>query len=562
MSVLLLLLLGLPAEAGQAPVRQDTAPVMQVPDTVGPAPARGAAVLVGRDTLFLVHGALGAFSAEDRARAISVRLSQMLDDLRAGGDTLAAIEVDGQVLITSGERTLMAVLEEDARMEGVSREELAGRYLTAIAAQVETGSLRVRTRLLAIGLGLSLATTLVLAGLIWLLRRLFRRLETLMQALRTAGRIPAIRVQRLELLSAAAIHRLLGSLARGLEVAAWVVLLYVYLVLVLSFFPWTEQASNRILDFVGGYLGEVIRAIVGYLPDLFALLVIGIVTRYVLRFIHFLFRAVGSGTITISGFDADWSEPTYKLVRFVVLAFALVVMFPYLPGAESDAFKGVSIFVGVLFSLGSTGAVANMIAGSLLTYTRAFRIGDRVKIGETIGDVVARTLLVTRLRTVTNVDVTIPNSMVLGSQVLNYSNMARSEGIALQTTVTIGYDVPWRRVHDLLLTAARGTEGVLAEPEPYVIQTSLDDYYPSYQLHAYTANASGMRRVLSRLHERIQDVFFEAGVEITSPAYSAMRDGNATTIPPDQRPPGYQPPPWRIARVPDPEHRQSAADDR
>jgi small-conductance mechanosensitive channel len=232
-----------------------------------------------------------------------------------------------------------------------------------------------------------------------------------------------------------------------------------------------------------------------------------------------------------------------------VFAFAVVVMWPYLPGSGSDAFKGVSLFVGVLFSLGSSGAVGNIVAGVVLTYTRAFQIGDRVKIGETTGDVFERTLLVTRLRTIKNVDVTIPNGAVLGNQVINYTGQAQGPGLILHTTITIGYDAPWKQIHELLIAAAKATPEILEDPAPFVLQTSLDDFYVSYQINAYTRNPSVMARTYSVLHQNIQDQFNGAGVEIMSPHYNALRDGNQMTIPPAQLPRTYQAPAFRLTRT-------------
>jgi len=444
---------------------------------------------------------------------------------------------------------VMAVLDGDAAELGLTRQEAAARYVTLLEAGLTRTSLQWRVERITAGVFRTVITVgiAILAG--WLLVRLFRRLAGLIERLRTSGRLPTLHIQRLELLSS---DRIAGGLLLALRlvrIAAWVILGYFTLALVLAYFPYTEGVSDRILDYLLEPLGLVGRSILDYLPNVLFIAVIVLVTRYVLRFIRFLFHAVASQAVTFQGFDPDWAEPTYKLVRVMVLAFSLVVLFPYLPGAKSDAFKGVSLFVGLLFSLGSSGAVSNLVAGSLLTYTKAFGLGDRVRIGETVGDVTARTLLVTKLRTVTNVEVTIPNATVLSSQVLNYSTMARKGGMILQTTVTIGYDTPWRKVHDLLLAAARSTEGLLADPEPFVLQASLNDYYPTYVLNVYTGDASAMVRTVSHLNERIQDVFFEAGVEITSPAFSAVRDGNRITIPEANVPEGYVAPAFRLERV-------------
>lgn len=273
---------------------------------------------------------------------------------------------------------------------------------------------------------------------------------------------------------------------------------------------------------------------------------IAICTHYVIRFSRFLFNEVERQNITLPGFYPDWALPSFKIVRFLIIAFAVVMAFPYLPGSDSPAFKGVSVFLGVLFSLGSSSAVANVVAGVILTYMRAFCVGDRVKIADTMGDVIEKNLLVTRIRTAKNVDVTVPNAMVLGSHIINYSSSAQ---LILNTTVTIGYDVPWRQVHELLLAAARSTERIMAEPKPFVLQTALNDFYVSYELNAYTDAPSAMATIYSELHARIQDSFNEAGVEIMSPHYSTLRDGNPTTIPADYLPPDYQPPAHRIRKL-------------
>lgn len=213
-----------------------------------------------------------------------------------------------------------------------------------------------------------------------------------------------------------------------------------------------------------------------------------------------------------------------------------------MPGSESPIFKGVSVFVGVLFTFGSAVALGNVVAGLVLTYMRAFKLGDRVKIGEVTGDVIGRSLLVTRVRTIQNEIISIPNSTVMNNHTINYSTDAPQNGLIVHTTVTIGYDAPWRQVHQLLIDAALATPLIEIEPVPYVLQTSLDDYYVSYSINAYTKAPNKQARIYSDLHAHIQDKFNEAGVEIMSPHYKALRDGNATTIPADHLPKDYQAP--------------------
>jgi len=283
-----------------------------------------------------------------------------------------------------------------------------------------------------------------------------------------------------------------------------------------------------------------------YIPKLFFIAVIVIITRYVIKGLLFLFKSVEQGRLSLPGVSPDLAMITYKIVRFLVLAFAVVMAYPYLPGSQSEALKGVSLFIGIIFSLGSTSAVANAMAGLSLVYMRAFRVGDRVKIGDTVGDVLEMRMNVTRIRTIKNVEVTLSNKQVLDSPILNYSTEARTRGLILHTAVTIGYDAPWRTIHRLLLEAALKTGHIQKEPAPFVLQTALNDFYVSYELNAYTDQPNRMADIFSHLHQNIQDSFNEAGVEIMSPHYTQLRDGSRTAIPDPYLPEGYDPRALRV----------------
>ncbi|HUL98835.1 MAG TPA: mechanosensitive ion channel domain-containing protein, partial [Mycobacterium sp.] len=244
--------------------------------------------------------------------------------------------------------------------------------------------------------------------------------------------------------------------------------------------------------------------------------------------------------------QADWALLLYKALRLAVMAVTAVMIYPYIPGSDTEAFKGIGIFAGALFTLGASGMAGNMIGGLALAFTGTFRIGDRIKIGDTLGDVVETTLLMTRIRSIKNEIVTIPNGAVMTGQIINYSRIARTEGLILTAEVTIGYDAPWRTVHGLLVDAARRTRNILAEPAPFVLQKSLNDFNVSYTLWAYTADAAAMIPTYGELHQNIQDSFNEGGVEILSPAYSYLRDGNTITIPESYRHEGYRPEPFKV----------------
>ena len=358
--------------------------------------------------------------------------------------------------------------------------------------------------------------------------------------------IKSVKVKNLEVVSE---DRILEQVKFGIKVfkfAITIVIAYFFVTLLFSFFYFSKTWASTLINYIVHPLNSVLLSFINFLPNLFTIIVIVFVTRYVLKFIKFAFNEIGKETILFAKFPPEWAEPTYKIVRFLLIAFAAIVIFPYLPGSSSPAFQGVSVFLGILFSIGSSSAIANMVAGIVLTYMRPFKLGDRVKIAETMGDVVEKTLLVTRVRTIKNVDVSIPNAMVLGSHIINFSSSAKNKGLILHTTVTIGYDVPWKKVHELLLSAASETDSVVKEPSPFILQTSLDDSYVSYELNVYTNHPELMAKIYSDLHQNIQDKFNEAGIEIMSPHYSAVRDGNATAIPDEYLPKGYSPKPFRI----------------
>jgi small-conductance mechanosensitive channel len=513
----------------------------------------GSPVLLDGKTLFFVRERVMSFSPEDRASAIRRKLEVFLKDPLSRPEMITVDESETSSDIVAGEVVLMTVTERDALGEGKPRAELAKEYAEFLRAAVRAHIEEYGNRSLLLGAIYAVAVTLFLVTILFLFRRLFTWLHATADAWK-GTRIRAIRFQSVQLVQEESVLAFIKAALRWIRILATGLLFYIYIPLVLSFFPWTRGVAAVLITYLLRPLNVVGKGILDFLPDLFFIGVIAIVTYYVLRLIRILFSGVEKGVFSIPGFYSEWAEPTYKIVRVLVVAFAAVVAFPYIPGSDSSAFRGVSIFLGVLFSLGSTSAVANVVSGVILTYMRAFHVGDRVKIADSVGDVIEKTLLVTRVRTIKNVDVTIPNSMILSSHIVNYNSSAK-HGLILNTGVTIGYDVPWRHVHELLISAARTTEGILETPEPFVLQTALNDFYVAYELNAYTGNPQVMAVTYSRLHQNIQDAFNEAGVEILSPHYAQIRDGNRMAIPESYFPPGYEPPVFRVGRVSAPDEK-------
>ncbi len=359
--------------------------------------------------------------------------------------------------------------------------------------------------------------------------------------------IKSVRVKNLEILSDSRIIDSLKFLIKLGRFISFILLAYFYFTILFSLFAFTRTWASKLFGYIINPIGKILFSFIHYLPNLFTIIVILFITRYVIKFIKFIFGEIGSSTVAFPKFPAEWAEPTFKIIRFLILVFAAIVIFPYLPGSNSPIFRGISIFLGILFSFGSTSAVSNIVGGTVLTYMRPFKIGDRVKIADTVGDVIEKTLLVTRVRTIKNVDITIPNAMVLGSHIINYSSSAKKEGLILHTSITIGYDSPWRQIHELLYAAASATNNVLKEPKPFVLQTALDDFYVNYELNVYTDKPNEMANIYSELHQNIQDKFNEAGVEIMSPHVSSLRDGNKIKIPDEYVPKDYKIPAFKFS---------------
>lgn len=391
--------------------------------------------------------------------------------------------------------------------------------------------------------GLALLALVGLAAFLWVVDVLFRWGLQRVRARTARWRSVRVRVRRQY---ERRLRLLLAGLLRLARVVLVLIALLIFIPMELRLLPWTHDYAPLVQEYLLAPLRSFGSSFVQQLPNLLAILTIVFLAWVLMRIARAVFAEIGRGAVRISGFDQNWAPFTYKIVAFLIWVCALLVAFPYVPGSESMAFRGVTIFLGALFSLSSTSIVSNVIAGIILTYTSAFRIGEVIKIGDTLGIATARRLLTTRLRTLKNEEVSIPNAVILNSHITNFSTMARGEGVILHTTITIGYNAPWQRVHELLLAAARATPFVLERPAPFVLQTSLNDYHISYQINVYTDKPREMLNIYSALHFNIQDQFNLAGVEIMSPGYTSLRDGNEITIPPQLRASEYQTPGFRI----------------
>jgi small-conductance mechanosensitive channel len=508
----------------------------------------GAAVEIDGRPVLVIYARIGSFSPQERAEAIQHRIIAVGKERSIPADAIRVEDRGNWTEIVVGKERIMGITETDAVGADRPRAELAAEYTEIIRQVVRQYRDDHTVRRLLRGVVYTLFATTVwgmlIFGLFWLRKKLRKRVDAKLG--RTDQTTPTQGVGvRLG-------HYLGQPLLVISRIVLWLVLLALlqaYGTLVLRFFPSTRYTSYQVTNWLFSQLAGFGKNVIAYTPNLILLAFICLITSYLFKVNEYFFGELRDEKLRIRGFYPDWAEPTAKLVRVLILVASIIVAFPYLPGSQSPAFKGISVFLGILLSLGSTSAVAHGVAGTILTYMRAFQLGDFVRIGNDVGEVTEKTLLVTRMRTQKNEVVTIPNGTVLGGVVVNYSAEARKGGVIFHTVVTIGYSAPWRQIHDLLMSAALATEGVLRDPAPFVLQTALNDFYVSYELNAYTAKPREMQNIYSVLHQNIQDRFNEAGVEINSPHYTSLRDGNETTIPESYVPEEYKHPVFEVREV-------------
>lgn len=483
------------------------------------APVGTAPVVVDGHTLYSVRG-LSAFPASQRATIITDRILVLARDPAFDPARLEITDTQTHTRIGPETRPVQHITDADAELEGIDRRVLAEAYrariLEAIAGYRAARSTKV---LLSSARRAAIATVLALV-LLFLIRWLLRSLRVWLER-RYASRVKTVSIRSFEILRAERIWGLLRGVVRLVGVVSIVVVVVLYLRYTLALFPWTYGVASHFDDWIFAPIAVLWSGFVSKIPNIIFLTVLAIVVRSVLRLVHLFFLAIGQGQVEFKEFDPSWAEPTYKLARIAIIAFAVIVAYPYIPGSSSEAFKGISIFIGVLFSLGSSSTISNILAGYMMIYRRAFREGDMVKIGGMLGYVARVRLQVTHLRTAKNEEIVIPNSSILAGEVVNYSTLAKTEGLILHTTVGIGYETSWRQVKAMLLEAADRTAGLKKEPKPFVLQTTLGDFAVTYQINAYSDEPRQMFRLYSALHANILDIFNEYGVQIMTPSYES-----------------------------------------
>ena len=492
----------------------------------------GVPVVVEGDTLYYLFAKRGGHTPQQRAEMNAAAITELGKRFNLQPDSVYLESSDIVTDLMYGNKVLSSFTDQDGLWEGCSRDQLAVAKRKVIVDKLKV--MKDEHSLWQLGKRI-LYFILVIIGqylLFKLTTWLFNKLKVRIQRLKDT-KLKPISIQEYELLDTQKQVNLLVFLANLLRYAVMLLQLILTVPLLFSIFPQTKDLAYKLFSYIWDPIKSIFLGIVEYVPNLFTIFVIWLAVKYLVRLVHYLASEIQSERLKISGFYGDWAMPTFHIVRFLLYAFMIAMIYPYLPGSKSGVFQGISVFVGLIVSLGSSTVIGNIIAGLVITYMRPFKLGDRIKLNDTTGNVIEKTPLVTRIRTPKNEVVTIPNSFIMSSHTVNFSQSARDYGLIIHSEVSVGYDIPWRKTHQLLVEAALNTPGVVDDPRPFILETSLQDYYPVYQVNAYIKDANQLAQVYSDLHQNIQDRFNEEGIEIMSPHYIATRDGSATTIPKD-----------------------------
>ncbi len=491
---------------------------------------RGYPVVVDEDTLFTVYAKRGGLSPADRAENFALNIERLGKSYKLNPDSVYIEYTDNVADVMYKDKVIASVTDEDALWQDTTRDNLAREYQGIIIQklreiQKEHSALQLIKRIL-----LFLFVIVLQYFLFRLTTYLYKKLKVRITKLKDT-RLKPVKFHDYELFDTEKQVSILIFVSNIFRYILMLLQLLVTVPILFSIFPQTKNLAVKIFSYLWIPVKSILKGIVDYIPNFFTILVIYYAIRYVIKGLKYMAKEVESERLKIAGFYPDWAWPTYHIIRFLLYAFMIAMIYPYLPGSDSGVFQGVSVFIGLIVSLGSSTVIGNIIAGMVITYMRPFKLGDRIKLNDTVGNVIEKSAFVTRIKTPKNEMVTIPNSFIMSGHTTNYSASCRNFGLIIHSEVSIGYDVPWRKVHQLLIDAALNTQGVVPDPKPFVLETSLSDWYPVYQINAYVKDADKVPQIYSDMHQNVQDTFNKAGIEIMSPHYIATRDGNETTIP-------------------------------
>jgi small-conductance mechanosensitive channel len=495
----------------------DTA-AAETPSAVGVG--EEAPLVVWNRTIFVFRSSFEQLSPAQRAAGAKARVEALPEfgpwSLQTKPTTVGPVS---GILISVNQQPIFGVLPGDLNPEaGETLEQAASQAVARLRTVLEAREQQRNLPFMLRAVGFAAAATLLFVGAVWLTVQLQKKLSLQLQ--RIVDKSQRLKIGGVDLRSQVVSFE--HVIIKFLTLGVLVLLTYVWLMYQLMRFPYTQPWGERLGSFLAELFQTVVRGILHALPDLFTVLVILVLTRSLARLVSGFFRGVERGTFSVRGLQPETARATRRLFVFVIWIFALTVAYPYIPGSNTEGFKGIGVLAGLVVSLGSAGLVNQVMSGLVIVYSRAFRVNDYVSIGETEGLVSDLGLLSTKLLTVQHEEVVIPNATLVGMTAVNYTRLANDQGSVASTAVTIGYDAPWRQVHSMLLLAASRSAGVCQQPPPRVLQRSLGDFYVEYRLlvHLLPLERPEERPVvLSELHAQIQDVFNENGVQIMSPHF-------------------------------------------
>ncbi|MBR5612552.1 MAG: mechanosensitive ion channel family protein [Bacteroidaceae bacterium] len=493
----------------------------------------GSPVMVDGDTLFYLYTKKGGQSALQRAQEAGELIELIGKKINLNPDRIYVENTDIFSDIMYDTEVLVSFTDADAMWEGIARDSLvASRKQIVVDKFHQMKSQYGMWRMVQ-----SVLYCLLVLVAQWLLYRLtcwgFRKIENRILALKDTT-LKSITIQSYEILNTEKQVKLLLVASRLVKFIVVILQLLISLPIIFSIFPSTRGLALQLLDYFLIPIKKIALGVIGYIPNLITIIVIWYAIKWLVRLTHYVALEIEKGNLKFNNFYPEWAMPTFNIVRILLYTFMIAMIYNYLPGSDSGVFQGISVFVGIIISLGSSTLIANLMAGLVITFMRPFRIGDRIKLNDTVGDIIEKTPLVTRVKTPKNEIVTVPNSFVMSSLTTNYSSSAQEYGLIIHTDVTFGYEVPWQQVHQLMIQAALATSYIEAEPRPFVLQTKLDDWYVVYQINAYTRHPEKMSIIYSQLHQQILDIFHEAGIEVMSPHFMGVRQSEQPFIPEQQ----------------------------
>lgn len=492
-------------------------PGSQAIEQASVAAAEPAELKVANRTIMVFHATLLGEAPAVRARRAEAVINERLDE--GLPSTVSLDTIQDNYLVLLGDRRAFIVSPKDLAGTDLDTRQGAEAAAQRLRQVVDEAQQARSPRFLLTAVGLSAAATLVYLLLVKLCVWLHHKALSWLPK-RVRKHASALRIGHTPVVDSSNLYPLLRRLLALVRWTLVLLLTYEWLSFVLQRFPYTRPWGESLNLYLLGLLRHVLTGIVDAIPGLLIALLIFFIARGISAFSkRLLARLARPGSI--SWLTQETLQPTTRLTSLAIWLFALAMAYPYLPGADTEAFKGLSVLIGLMISLGATSVVGQAAAGLILTYTRTLRPGEYVRIGEHEGTVTELGMFTTTIRTGLGEVLTLPNSMITGAVTKNYSRVVQGQGYVVDTTVTIGYDTPWRQVEAMLLEAARRTEGVLDSPSPQVFQTALSDFYPEYRLVAQAVPSEPRPRaeLLTLLHANIQDVFNEFGVQIMSPHY-------------------------------------------